>query len=634
MAITFGATLGPAPDPLVVAMAMMALLSAAAARTPLVVVVDDAQWLDAGTTETLSFIARRAEFVPTLLLVAARSGGGTFLAGIADTIETGPLDAASAEALLTQTAPGLSAATRRAISVLAAGNPLALVELSASPGNVDDAPLPPRLAHAFGSVAAALSPATRDLLRVAALDDGDNLAEIIAAAALLGDARPADVLPAIDHGVVTVEGGALRFNHPLVRAATRQAATPLERHAAHIALAVVLADAPDRRAWHRAASVVGVDPEVADDLEHAGERALARGAIESAMLSFRTSSALSRDHDLLARRLLRAADAAFELGRRDLVDALLAELGPRELSRVGAAHLLLVRLRFDDGLVQGPRRVARLTTAAAGALEEGATDLALELLTAAAARSWWGDIRGPTTDEVVALAERAGARGDDPRRLAILAWTDPEAHGAFVRDRLAPLAPRQVADGFGLGLYGMAATAAGAHDLAAGFLEAATAALRTTDRVSRLAQALTMRGWTSIHIGRFAAATRDLTEAVELSITARQPFWRTRAEAGLALLAAVRGEPDAVPMPELDGAAAAAARDISLAAATTSSPRVATASTRSGASSTPATRPFIAPGAPGRSATWRRARHSRATSRTHATCSRRSNVRATMAPRA
>src|SRR6185503_5536866 len=99
------------------------------------------------------------------------------------------------------------------------------------------------------------------LLLVAALNDGASLSE-----ALTADKSVLAVLePAIAARLVSVEGDELRFRHPLVRSAIRQAASVQERHAAHAALAAVVD--LDRRVWHRAAAVVGPDETTATELE-------------------------------------------------------------------------------------------------------------------------------------------------------------------------------------------------------------------------------------------------------------------------------------------------------------------------------------------------------------------------------
>jgi hypothetical protein len=78
-----------------------------------------------------------------------------------------------------------------------------------------------------------------------------------------------------------------RFRHPLVRSAVYQSAPLTQRHTVHRALAEVLVNEPDRRARHRAASIVGTDEGVASELEAAARRAQRRGATASAIVAQR-----------------------------------------------------------------------------------------------------------------------------------------------------------------------------------------------------------------------------------------------------------------------------------------------------------------------------------------------------------
>jgi len=167
----------------------------------------------------------------------------------------------------------------------AAGNPLALVELPIAwrqhgGGSVmsDWAPLTTRLERSFAARAHELPPLTQSLLLVAALNDGDALADTLRAGSLLAgaDAALKDLAPAEEAWLIEVEQHRVRFRHPLMRSAVRQGTSTSERHAAHAALAEPLAADPDRRVWHRAACTAGPDDGVADELEAAALRARRR----------------------------------------------------------------------------------------------------------------------------------------------------------------------------------------------------------------------------------------------------------------------------------------------------------------------------------------------------------------------
>ena len=185
------------------------------------------------------------------------------------------------------------------------------------------------------------------LLQVAAAADGDVLTEILRAAEALGEVRPelADLDPAIDAGLIHVDGPALRFRHSLVRSAVYQATSIAERTAAHWALAVVLADHPDRRVWHRASAALSRDPQIAAELEACAERSADRGDLVTAVAGYQRAAELSTDTTRRGALKLRAAEVASELGLSELVRRLLHEastqdLGPAEHleTRQGAAR--------------------------------------------------------------------------------------------------------------------------------------------------------------------------------------------------------------------------------------------------------------------------------------------------------
>ncbi|WP_412541379.1 AAA family ATPase [Longispora sp. K20-0274] len=356
-----------APDRLLTGLAVLTLLSEVG---PVLCLVDDAQWLDRSSAEALLFAARRLDSEGVGLLLAARPG---FAAPGLPTLTLAGLEPEEAAALLDAREGDLSPTVRYRVLAEAHGNPLALRELPASlapgPGPV---PLTDRLQLAFHSQAAALPPATRTLLLIAAADDTGDPGLILRAGALLG-AGLADVAPA-EH--LLAEGdGTVTFRHPLVRAAVYQGAPLLDRIAAHRALAAALAPGPEhpvpehpgpghpgepkhprgperpggpensgrpehpgeprrsgkarhlgefahpgdpeRRAWHLAAAATGPDEEVAAALGRAAERSRARSGYAAAAAAYERAARLSPDPVARARRLTLAAGAAMESGDLD-----------------------------------------------------------------------------------------------------------------------------------------------------------------------------------------------------------------------------------------------------------------------------------------------------------------------------
>lgn len=130
----FGETTSTGPDLFLIALATLGFLADAAARQPLLVIAEDAQWLDRPTSNVLTFVARRVEADPIVLLFAVREGAesGFLKAGLQEVRLAGLSDDDSAK-LLSAVAPELKAPTRQRILDEAQGNPLALVELPATP---------------------------------------------------------------------------------------------------------------------------------------------------------------------------------------------------------------------------------------------------------------------------------------------------------------------------------------------------------------------------------------------------------------------------------------------------------------------------------------------------------------------
>src|SRR5580698_4851725 len=248
----FGMTEAAVPDPFLTALAALDLMAEAASRAPVLVVADDAHWLDQATRDALTFVARRLEFEPILLVAAIRDGYETPLreAGLPSVALRG-LAPTTAAALLDSRSPGLPSGVRERFLREAAGNPLALVELpiahgrlgrgdARDAGDAGDAgwlPLTTRLEQAFAARALELPAPTRTALLVAALNDGPLLSEVLTAGAVLADqgaapappaalALPVGVLvPAISAQLVEIDETQLRFRHPLIRTAIRQQAS-------------------------------------------------------------------------------------------------------------------------------------------------------------------------------------------------------------------------------------------------------------------------------------------------------------------------------------------------------------------------------------------------------------------------
>ncbi len=283
------ASAGSPSPPVVIALAALELLAEHASDRPLLVAVDDAQWLDEASLDVLLFVARRLRTERIVLLLATRESETADGANpIVHDLVLKPLDDNAARLLLTVAHPTLSSGDIGRTLRMAAGNPLALLELprvGESSTHDDAAPLPVALEHAFAGQLDHLTPPARAVLLAVAIQDGGTAADVWPVAeTLTGTAVSADLLDgAATAGLITVRGDTVTFRHPLVRSAVRQAADPDLLRAAHRAWAQALISVdPDRYAWHRSWAVRGPDKQVADELEAAARRSRRRGAVAAA----------------------------------------------------------------------------------------------------------------------------------------------------------------------------------------------------------------------------------------------------------------------------------------------------------------------------------------------------------------
>ena len=342
------------PQPRAVAAGFLGVLRALAREQPLLVALDDVQWLDTSSRAVLEFALRRLRSEPVAVLVSVRSDadgrslafGPPFQAERLSRIRLGGLDAQAVQALLHERL-GL-ALTRPTLSKVvdaSGGNPFFALELGraldrraepVAPG--EPLPVPATLKELVARRLALLPAETLDAVRLAAFA-GECPLDLLALAL---DAEPWDALrPAIDADVIEIAGGRVRFTHPLLASVARAGTDGAERRSAHRRLATAVTE-PEQRARHLAFAADGPDAEVAEALDRAAADAARRGAPAAAA----ELAALAAE--------LTPPDAADAHGARLITAAELHQLAGEH----GAARALLEPL--VGGLPAGRRRARAL----------------------------------------------------------------------------------------------------------------------------------------------------------------------------------------------------------------------------------------------------------------------------------
>jgi DNA-binding CsgD family transcriptional regulator len=562
LGVALGLNAGKAPNPYLVGLAVLGLLSEAAEEQPLLCLVDDAQWLDRASARALAFVARRLLAERIALVFAAREVGDA-LAGLAE-LHIGPLGHRDARALLDSALPGrLDDRVLEGIVVETRGNPLALLELprGMTPAQLAGGfglpaalPLSAQIEESFARRLARLPRDARRLLLVAAADPTGDLALVWRAAQRLG--IPESAAHTVEGDGLLAFGSGVAFRHPLVRSAVYQASGADERSEAHRALAEATDPEtdPDRRAWHRAQATSMPDEEVAVELERSAARAQARGGLAAAAAFLERSSVLTPDAARRAGRALAAAQAKQQAGALDEALTLVAsaEAGPLEEFQRSQVDVLRARVSFaEDRGSEAPL----LLLAAAERLESQDVLLAREIyLDALTAALFAGRLGGAGDARRIATAARAAPASPVPARpvdllldgLALLVAEGPSAGTPTIRKALSAFQGDELGTEESLRWLWLAGRAAGFiwdyehwDSLTARHIRAA----REAGALAQLPLALSTRVGVHILAGELRAAASLVEESAAL---AEATDGRVVPAYGALALAAFRGDEDEV----------------------------------------------------------------------------------------
>jgi DNA-binding CsgD family transcriptional regulator len=535
------------PDPYRVALAAFQLICEVADSVPLVLIVDDAQWLDRSTLSVIAFVGRRLEAEHVALVAAIRSGQSTPLddAGLS-TLVLERLSAPAAARLLDRAAPELHPILRARVLAESSGNPLALVELARTMARSGDqlSPAPTtltaRLERAFARRLRDLAFDSRAALLAAALDSRASLKEI----ARSSGAGPDSLQSAIDAELIDIAEDGVRFRHPLIRSAVRQAASGKQVLEMYRALAEVVAD-PERQLWHRAMAATGPDESIASALEQHARLAAARGAVTVAGAALERAAALTAEPARKGARLVAAAEIAYELGlvdsARRLVDEAKAfDLGARDQARLDwFGQISSGSVWFESGAAKTFVTIARQLR------DAGDADMALRSLMPIAHRCWWTRAKTRTREYLVEAALAMGTPDDDPRVLAVIGLAHPEETAPTIVKRVSRMRLQEMNDPIAAMHVGIAAEKAGDFTTGVRFLALAIEGLRQQVRLVPLTQALVHYAWAATHAGEWPAAAAAASEAAGLARDTSQPQYGLTGELVGALATALRGiEPD------------------------------------------------------------------------------------------
>ena len=419
--------LQPSMDPRTTATAVLTLLRSLAEKQPVLVVVDDLQWLDTTSTRALFFALRRLRSEPLGLLAAVRADWSGNLpplatdslpAGRVDHLRLGPLSLGAIRELLaarTTLSPGRSLLLR--LHEMSGGNPLFALELAARthaevpPGLNNTLDVPDSLRRLVLGRATALPPGPRDVLLVASLSAEPVLAVICAAARDPATAH-ADLEAGIRAGLLATAGGEIVFVHRLMRSVVAGQARAADRRAAHLRLAAVVRGA-EARARHLAMGAEGPDEAVAAELEDAARMAERRGACgtsgELAELAV-TLTPLAQAENR-PRRVVLAAEQRFEASDPVHACSLLESIIDTMDAGPARAELLrrLARYRAFGG---GP--MAAWTASLGRALDDAGDDAGLRaviLMDRVVGASYAGNLAEAVSTAEVVL-ELTGRTGD------------------------------------------------------------------------------------------------------------------------------------------------------------------------------------------------------------------------------
>ena len=571
-------------DRFTVAAATLNLLAAIATQGPVLVTIDDAQWVDRASLGALTFAGNRLEVEGIALMFAVRSGQpAAHQLARYETLTLAGLGHTAARSLIRRTGlPAMSEASTSRLIEEAGGNPLALLTLRASMKADDLAmwalsaeplPISSLVEDAFcDSISILPNPTQRALCLLAIMGAGTS--EHFRLALDKGSLTLDDLDPAEDAGLIAYQHGKPEFRHPLVRAAAYRTAPSRGRRRAHLIAAQILEQSTstaglERRAWHLVAARTAPNETLAETLQIAADHEFAAANYTIAGKLYERSSELTPPGNDAMRRMLRAADALRLAGAIDEARTLLRHamtLGNDAALRIAIDYAHYRLQAYAGGMIDGRDGLIR-TGVAAVSIDPA---LAGQILGDAALASMViGDLPTARTTGEHALQLVGSSDGDPPLAVTganamVKALTgDPGAARSLLHPRAAEI---DALDPMGIEfIYQLPLELSYAHLASEEASRARTLLARAVDGARQLSAAglLPFRCGSLARIdfwqGRWTSARALVHEALRL---ADDTGWTTERPSNLATLArieALTGHPEEARSHAIESAAASRA---------------------------------------------------------------------------
>lgn len=384
---------GGAPDALAAAGALLALITRLAESRPVVITVDDAQWLDESSRQALVFTARRLDADAVCLVFGVRPEGEADVVGVGTFIEVGPLGDGEARAMLRDRHRELSSFVADRIVERSAGLPLLLSEIPAeltAGQRSGEEPLPSTLpigrsmGRLYGQRLALLGPEARMALLLASFEPlgPRRLREALSRSSL----SIAAFEPAERSGLVRLADGTCEFTHPTVRFAVRSNASARELNEAHAVLAAMFADDPARYAFHIGRTGSASDGVLVPALVAAAEEAANRGGPVEAANAWEAAARHAESEEDRRRFRVEAAEGFMRAGAGPqaaaILRGLIAEARDEKEAALRQRDLMTVRMWTECAPPEDGERLARLGAGLAGARNRDEAEAGTDLLVA------------------------------------------------------------------------------------------------------------------------------------------------------------------------------------------------------------------------------------------------------------